>query len=148
MKITIKHFGHVKNGKKFYENLDLYREQIQALEGKNFVEEIKERKVSASMSQYGYYRGAILSTCHKSEMFSYFENKDSIHENYFAPKFLSYKVLVKLPEKTYEQLKVRSLADLSVDEMKEFIERVLADCAENGILIPDPESYYNKYYQK
>lgn len=148
MKITIKHSGHVKNGKKVYDNPDLYREQIQALEGRNFVEEIKEKKVNASMSQYGYYRGAILPTCHKSEMFNSFDKKDDIHDNYFAPQFLSYTVLVKLPGKTYEQIKVRSLADLSVDEMSVFIERVIAFLAENNIDVPAPEEFYNKYYQR
>lgn len=149
MKVTIKHTGIIKNGKKIYDNPSLYTDQIQSLEGKFFVEEIKEKHNKASNNQYNYYRGAILPTCHKSEMFSYFDKKDDIHDNYFAPMFLSYTVMVKLlNKKPYEQVKVRSLADLSVDEMSEFIERVIAECSLNGIEIPSPEMFYQKYYQK
>ena len=149
MKITIKHYGVIKNGRKIYDNPALYTDQIQSLEGKEFVEEIKEKHVKASNNQYNYYRGAILPTCHKSEMFGFFDKKDDIHDNYFAPMFLSYTVMVKLPNrKPYEQVKVRSLADLSVEEMSEFIERVIACCAENGISVPPPEMFYSKYYQK
>jgi hypothetical protein len=149
MKLVIKHTGFIKNGRKVYDNPSLYTDQIISLEGKQFVEEIKEKHHSVTQNQYGYYRGAILPTCHKSEMFKHFDTKDSIHENLFAPMFLSYIVMVKLPDrKPYEQTKVRSLADLSKDEMSEFIERVIAWCENEGISIPSPEMYYNKYYQK
>jgi hypothetical protein len=148
MNITIKHYGIIKNGRKVYYNPGLYTDQIISLEGKEFCEEIKEKHNKATINQYGYYRGAILPTCHKAEMFNYFDTKDSIHDNYFAPKFLSYTVLVRLPNEAYEQVRVRSLAGLSVEEMKEFIERVVADCNENNITCPLPEEFYNKYYQK
>lgn len=149
MKVTIKHTGIIKNGRKIYDNPNLYTDQIISLEGKKFEEVIKEKHNEVTHNQYGYYRGAILPTCHKTEMFSYFDKKDDIHENYFAPLFLSYIVMVRLPNrKPYEQTKVRSLADLSKDEMTEFIERVLAHCVENNINCPPPEAYYQKYYQK
>jgi hypothetical protein len=149
MKPIIKHFGYVKEGRKHYYNPALYTDQIRSLEGKEFVEEIKERHNKATVNQYNYYRGAILPICHQSEMFSSFNTKDDIHENYFAPMFLSYTVLVEVKGKpAYEQVKVRSLANLSMAEMKEFIQRVVAECETNGISVPPPEAYYNKYYQR
>lgn len=146
MKIEIKHSGKVVNGVKIYSNPLLYHQQIQDLEGKEFIEVIKEKTRKPSISQYGYYRGGILPTCHSSEMFFHFDNKDDIHTNYFAPKFLSYKVLVELKNERYEITKVKSLSQLSEKEFSIFIERVLADCAENGIEILTPEEYKNKHY--
>lgn len=148
MKLDIKHYGRVVNNNKEYYNPDLYRSQLAALNGKEFVEVIKERHQRPSNDQHGYYRRAILITCHKSEMFSHMDNKDLIHDDYFAPKFLSYVKLVTVGGKSTEQFKVRSLADLSKDEMTEFIQRVLGECHELGIQISDPESYYQKYYQR
>lgn len=148
MKLTIRHYGRVKNGHKEYYNVDLYRSQLQALEGREFIEEIKERHIKPSNDQHGYYRGGILITCHKSEMFSHFDRKDDIHDDYFAPKFLGYVKIVTVGGKTQEQFKIRSLADLDKEEMTEFISRVLADAAENGIGVPGPEEYYTKYYQR
>lgn len=146
MRIEIKHSGHVKNGVKYYDNPELYRQQLQELEGKRFVEIIKEKHQSPSRSQYNYYRGGILSTCHSSEIFSHFDTKDDIHTDYFAPKFLSYVVQVKIKNERYEVKRVRSLTELNDKEMSVFIERVLADAAELGIQVLSGEEYYNKYY--
>lgn len=146
MRIEIRHFGKIENGRKVYYNPELYSQQIAELNGKEFVETIKERHKKPSPSQHNYYRGAILPTCHSSEMFSHFSTKDDIHTDYFAPKFLSYTTQVVLDKERYEIKKVRSLSELSEKEMALFIERVIVDCAENGIQILDPSEYYNKHY--
>lgn len=148
MKTNISHYGEVKRGKKVYYNPDLYQRQIDSLEGRKFVEIIKPITKKPSLGQYGYYRGGILIACHLSEMFCHFDNKDDVHTLYFAKKFLSYTRLVVLPNEKYEVMVTRSLADLDREEMSEFIERVKADCAMNGIEILSPEDYYNKYYQR
>lgn len=146
MRIEMKHSGEVRNGVKYYDNPDLYRQQLQELEGKRFIEVIKEKHKTPSRGQYGYYRGGILATCHSSEMFAHFDTKDDIHTNYFAPKFLSYVVQVRIKNERYEIKKVRSLTELSEKEMAMFLERVIADCAELGIIVLTGEEYYNKYY--
>jgi len=149
MNLTIKHYGRVKNGRLEYFNYQLYRDQITQLEGKEFYVEFKEKHIKPSNNQHAYYRGCILVCCHKSEMFSHFDKKDDIHDDYFAPKFLSYVKVVKVGDLVQEQVKVRSLGDgFSQEEMKEFIDRVIADCEMNGIKIPGPEEYYQKYYSK
>lgn len=149
MKIEIRHYGRVRDGVVIYDIPALYDQQLRELEGKDIVMTIKKRHEKPSRSQYNYYRGAILVACHKSEKFKHFDNKDDIHEAYFAPKFLSYKKLVRIDnQKPYEVPLVRSLAELSKEEISEFLERVLADLAENDIECPAPEDYYNKYYEK
>jgi len=146
MRIEVKHSGEVRGGVKYYDNPDLYRQQLQELEGKRFVEIIKEQHKKPTVNQNGFYRGGILPTCHSSEIFSHFDTKDDIHTNYFAPKFLSYVVQVQIKNERYEIKKVRSLTELSEKEFALFVERVLVECAELGIEVLDPSQYYNKYY--
>lgn len=146
MKLAIRHFGKVKGGRTIFSNQHLYFQQLTQMEGKDFELTIKERLKRPTLSQYGFYRGAILATCFESEMFSHFDTADQIHSDYFAPKFLSYTVMVKLPTKQYEVLKIRSMADLTRKEISEFIDRVMADCALNSIAILSPEEYQNKHY--
>ena len=145
-KIDIKHQGKVVGGKISHYNLELYQQQLYELEGKEIVILIKERHKKITTSQQGFYRGGILPSCYNSEMFSHFDTKDDVHSNYFAPKFLSYIVPVKIKNEQYEIKKVKSLTELSDKEMSVFIERVLAECAELGIIVLSPEEYNNKYY--
>jgi len=145
---VLKHYGIVERGIKKYYLPDLYKKQIDALEGRRFVEVIQEVKNKPSPSQYGFYRGGILPACYESEMFSHLDNKDLIHECYFAKKFLTHKQLVVLKNERYEVDITRSLADIDDKEMSDFIEKVLAECADLGIYIMSPNEYYNKYYNK
>lgn len=145
MNLIINHYGRIKSGKLIFSIPDLYSQQLLELEGCDVVVNIKKRHKKPSNNQYGYYRGAILVACHQSEEFSWCDKKDDIHDIYFAPKFLSYVVKGKRGQ---EVTLVRSLADITDEEMSDFITRVLADCDQMGIQIPSPESFYNKYYQK
>lgn len=148
MKTVVKHFGIVERGVKKYYLPDLYKKQIDALEGRRFVETIQEVKNKPTVSQYNYYRGGILIACYESEMFCHLDNKDKIHELYFAKKFLTHKELIVLKNEKYEVEITRSLADISDKEMGEFIDRVLAECDQLGIEVLSPEQYYSKYYNK
>ena len=148
MKLVVKHYGRIKAGKLIFDIPDLYRQQVLELEGQNVVMEIKKRHEKPTLSQYAYYRGGILIACYQSEMFSHCDKKDDIHDDYFAPKFLSYKKIVEFKGEKKEITKERSLADLSKDEMKDFITKVLIDCDMNEIQVMPPETFYNKYYQK
>jgi len=147
MDLQIRHYGRVKNGKLIFDIPSLYDDQLRELEGQNIVMIIKKKHEKATLSQYGYYRGCILPLCYESEMFSSYDNKDEIHDVYFAPKFLSYKRL-RPDDHNIEVTTVKSLADLNKEDMTKFIERVIADCEMNGISVPPPELAYNKYYQK
>lgn len=148
MNIEVRHYGRVRSGEIVWEIPELYRQQLIDLEGKDIVMVIKKKHEKFSLSQMGYYRGAILIACHKSNMFQSYDTKDSIHDEYFAPKFLSYVKVKEINGKMVELPCMRHLSDLNKEEMSEFIERVLADAAINGIEVLPPEMFYNKYYQK
>lgn len=146
MKLLIKHYLKIINGKKIYHNPDLYRSQIQSLEGKECVEIIEEKPIKVTLDQHGYLRGGIYGACANSEYFAHFENNDKIHE-FFADMFLSYTEQVVTPDKSYIRHKVRSSADLTKKEYSEFIERVRFWCDENGISTPDSDQYHSRYYK-
>lgn len=147
MKLEVRHYGRVRGGKVIFDLPALYEQELIGLEGKDVVLTIKKRHQKPTMSQYNYYRGIILMACYQSEMFSSADNKDQIHDEYFAPKFLSYKKMSNFGDKK-EIVKELSLSELDKDQMTEFISKVLADCAHNNIHIDSPEIYYSKYYQK
>lgn len=145
----IRHYGFVKNRKLIFAEPSLYNKVVESLEGKEFVLTLKRRHKKVSQNKYGYYFGGILGVLHQTEMFSHLDNKDQIHELYFAPIFLSYSRLIEINGQKKEIKGVRSLADLSDEEMGTFIERVRAHCEmELNVEIHDPETYYSKYYNK
>lgn len=135
------------NGKKTYYNPSLYQSQLQALEGKEFCEIIEEKHRKVTTSAHAYYRGGILGTCIQTDYFSHFANEDAIHDNFFAPMFLSYTVQVVTPTKSYLQTKIRSTADLSSKEYSEFIDKVRFWCDENDIKTGEAKDYHSKYYK-
>lgn len=149
MNLEIRHYGRVKNRKLHFDIPELYNRAVESLEGKEFCLTIKKKHKAVSQNKHAYYRGGILNVCYQSEMFSHLDNKDQIHELYFAPKFLAYKKLLEINGAKKEVTAVRSLADLSDDEMGEFIEKVIADCeTELNLEIHSPETYYSKFYNK
>ena len=147
MKVNVRHFGKVINGKRVYNNLELHRQQLLQLEGKDFEEVIKERSKRVTLDQFSFYYGGILPTCYNSETFSHYDNHEEIHEEYFAPKFLKYtKQVNSLDGTKKESVKYRSLSDLNRKEMSEFIEKVLIETELLGIHVLTSEEYKNKIY--
>jgi len=149
MNPEIRHHGFIKNRKLIFQEPELYNKAVEALEGKEFTLTLKRKHKQVSQNKYAYYFGGILAVLYQTEMFSHLDNKDQIHELYFAPKFLSYTKIIEINGVKQEKKGTRSLADLSDEEMGAFIERVIADCeTELNIEIYPPETYYSKYYQK
>lgn len=143
MSLVIRHYGKIENGVKKYYNFDLYKKQIESLEGQEFEEVIKKRFHKVSTDQHAYYRGAILQTAHQHEAFSHFNKPDDIHEDVIAPTFLSYVKPIELKGKRWDKLEVISTSSLSKEEMAKFIDRVIAWLSvEFGIEVLSPEDYY------
>lgn len=148
MSLLIKHFGFIKNGRKVYHNPELYNAQLLQLEGQEFEEIIKKRTRKTTHSQFDFYRGIILPICYQQECFSHYDKPDDIHDDYFADKFLSYTKTVTLPDgRKVEKKRTISTSSLTVEEMSKFIEKVIIDCAELGIIIKDPQAYINSHYK-
>lgn len=142
-KVTLRHYGKITNGKKEYFNPALHKQQLDALEGQEFEEVIKKRFRKVSEDQFGFYFGGILSTMIQDDAFIHFNKVDDIHADVIAPAFLSYTKIVRVGKDNFEVKHIRSLSSLSKDEMREFIDKVIAWLLmEFNIQILSPEQYY------
>jgi len=143
MGLTVRHYGKIENGKKIYFNPELYKSQIDGLEGQEFEEVIKKRFHKVSTDQHHFYRGAVLKTAHQHEAFSYFNKADDIHDDVIAPMFLSHIKPITLKGRTWDKIEYISTSSLSKEEMSIFIEKVIAWLSvEFNITILSPEDYY------
>jgi hypothetical protein len=147
--INLRHFGRVlPNGNISFYNVDLWQEQRESLAGKEFELTIKERHKRPSVSQFGYYWGAILKTCLQNESFSHYTTVEELHKEVMAPMFLCYQIRVVVGKKKYDKHMVKSLTELNKKETSEFIDNVLNFVAQEGVIVLSPESYTDKYYRE
>jgi hypothetical protein len=147
--IQIRHFGRVlPNGNISFYNVDLWQEQRESLAGKEFELTIKERYKRPSVSQFGYYWGAILKTCLQNESFSHYTTVEELHKEVMAPMFLCYQIRVVVGKKKYDKHMVKSLTELNKKETSEFIDNVLNFVAQEGVIVLSPESYTDRYYRE
>ena len=147
--IQIRHFGRVlPNGNISFYNVELWQEQRESLAGKEFELTIKERHKRPSVSQFGYYWGAILKTCLQNESFSHYTTVEELHKEVMAPMFLCYQIRVVVGKKKYDKYMVKSLTELNKKETSEFIDNVLNFVAQEGVIVLSPESYTDKYYRE
>lgn len=147
--IQIRHFGRVlPNGNISFYNVELWQEQRESLAGKEFELTIKERHKRPSVSQFGYYWGAILKTCLQNESFSHYCTVEELHREVMAPMFLCYQVRVVVGKKKYDKHMVKSLTELNKKETSEFIDNVLNFVAQEGVIVLSPESYTDRYYRE
>lgn len=147
--VQIRHFGRVlPNGNISFYNVELWQEQRESLAGKEFELTIKERHKRPSVSQFGYYWGAILKTCLQNESFSHYTTVEELHKEVMAPMFLCYQIRVVVGKKKYDKHMVKSLTELNKKETSEFIDNVLNFVAQEGVIVLSPESYTDKYYRE
>lgn len=147
--IQIRHFGRVlPNGNISFYNVELWQEQRESLAGKEFELTIKERHKRPSVSQFGYYWGAILKTCLQNESFSHYTTVEELHKEVMAPMFLCYQIRVVVGKKKYDKHMVKSLTELNKKETSEFIDNVLNFVAQEGVIVLSPESYTDRYYRE
>lgn len=135
----LKHYGKIVNGIKKYYNPELYKLNIQDLEGLEFEEVIKKKSKAKSTDQLGFYRAGIIRECLQYEMFIHF-TENEIHE-FFTELFLSWNKSISVDGKNYLIKKITSVSDLSKEDMKNYIERCIHWCAEHNIIIKDPSQY-------
>lgn len=146
---TIRHFGKVIRGKRVYDNQLLHQQTIHSLEGNEFEEVIKLKNKKVSNDAHAYYRAGIVGECLNYEIFKGW-TREEIHEQHFAPMFLSYTYTVKYiagTETMYrDETRISSTSSLSSKEMYEFCEKCIQWCAENEIIVHSPEQYIlNKF---
>lgn len=149
MKPIVRHFGNIsENGTISFNDPELWENQRISLRGKRFELVIKERVQKPSPNQFSYLFGGILPTIMSCNEFSHYTDAKELFDDYFAPKFLSYQVLVRKGKKTWLQTKTKGLSDLSKKEMAELVDKMLIYCGQEGIEVLEAEAYVNKHYRE
>ena len=149
MKPTIRHFGNIsENGTISFNDNELWENQRMSLRGKRFELVIKERVQKPSPNQFSYLFGGILPTIMSCNEFSHYTDPKELFDDYFAPKFLSYQVVVRKGKKTWLQTKTKGLSDLNKKEMAELVDKMLTYCGQEGIEVLEAETYVTKNYRE
>lgn len=136
------HYGKVVKGHLVFQYPELYQSVKNKLEGKEFDLVLKEKFKKVTLDQHGYYRAGIIREALRYESFGGW-TEDELHD-FFADMFLKETVVKTIDGTQYPVTSIRSTKDLSVQEMKEFIERVIQWLAEHDIVVLTPEQYYTK----
>ena len=118
---------------------------IEAQGGEGFdVARVKSKRVSNDT--YAYFFGGVLKTAMQFEKFGGWEEDDIRYE--YEMMFLAEEkmMIIRNSEGVEVGRKVvkkhRSISDCNQKEVNEFIEKVIADLAMNGIVVLTPEQYY------
>lgn len=149
MNPIVRHFGKtLENGDMIFHNEELWDNQRKSLVGKEWELVIKPRVRKPSPNQFSYLFGGILPTIMSCNEFSHYTDAKELFDDYFAPKFLSYQVLVRKGKKTWLQTKTKGLSDLSKKEMAELVDKMLIYCGQEGIEVLEAEAYVNKHYRE
>jgi len=127
------HYGQLKDGKLELANPRWFRGMMQLFADCDVVVTIERKKRSKSQEQLGYLWGVVYPyisdhTGHAPE---------ELHE-IFKSKFLRERKQWRGGEITT----LKSTADMSTNEMAEFITNVIVEAAELGIDVPEPDKLY------
>lgn len=96
---------------------------------------ITERKKNPSSNTHGYYRGIILPICQQTELFRGWR-LDEIHK-YFASKYLKDVVEKEINGMNVIIVTTLSSGEVSQKTMNKFIDEVVKELNENGIVVPE-----------
>ncbi len=138
--LLIKHFGYVAHNVFTPVDRQKYNNQLAGLDGKKCALMIEEVEDNATVDQHAYYRGAVIKTCLKSEYFAH-SSDDDVHE-LFTTLFLGYVVFINTGGLVWSDQRYYSTAKMKKKPFAEFLEKVIAWCAEHNIIIHSPEDYY------
>lgn len=141
----IRHFGKAQgrqmrftsyNRQKFEAALDEIERK-----GGDFELEIRPCSEPVTEDQHAYYRSFVRNTLVGCEIFGGWE-EDRIHR-FFASQFLGYTYVEVVNGRETAVRAVESTANIGKKRMAEFIEKVIAWCAHEGIRIGSPEDYHS-----
>lgn len=118
-----------KDGIKF--NFPKLQEYIMSLPVGNYWLEIKKAKSQRTLYQNAWYWGAILPLIAETYGHTPYELHEIFKRMFLEPRFIKYKGKeIKIPGST---------AKLSKIEFGEYVEKIRAECSQDGITIPEPK---------
>lgn len=141
--ILVKHRVEIdfNTGKINFKDLELFNKQKDGLRGKKVIIYMLEDEPKATTDQIKYYFGVLLRIAHKSNDYNHFDKSDDLHYKHFGNKYLGYTEVEEKEGIKKLVKKIKSIAELPMSEMSDFIERVIVDLAQDGIDVLSPQEY-------
>ena len=133
----IKHIGHVKNGTLRLTNHDIFKAELERLEGKDIEVTVKKAFKKRSLSQNNYYWGVVIPMIQQGlkEYWGEVVNTDDTH-NMLKVHFSS---TIKVSSKGSVVRIPTGTSDLSTEEFNQYFEKCIEFGLEMfGIRIPLP----------
>jgi len=123
-------YAKSKQGTLVFDNQKEARDYLLSVENKPLMVRIDRETGIRSFNQNSWYWGVVLKTISETYGHSAKELNEIYKRMFIPPKFIKYKGReIKLPQST---------SDLSKNDFGEYIERIRAEVASDGIVIPDP----------
>ena len=143
MKRILKHKGKVIDGQLHLNNVDYYTHCLKGLEGKDIEVTVQEKEKDPTLRQYGYYFGVVLPNALEDETFGGWTKEEL--DAYLKSNFLQ-KSKMKIINNVPIELKYSpSKAQISKEEMTEFLRKVITFLAQQGVIVPESHEYIKAY---
>lgn len=137
--VTFVSHGAIKDGRLVLNNEAYFRTIIRGYRDTKLVRIILEpARGTKTLAQLGYYHGVVLTEIARHTG-STVEELDDVFKAMFLSKSMKWR--------DGELVTIRSKAELTSDEMGEFIDQVLGEAAELGIEIPEPDKEWATHDQ-
>jgi len=120
----------IQKGKVLFRDVDKFNLYVLRFEGKEIDIIVRKRKKSRTNPQNAWYWACVVAI--PAEHFGY--SSDEMHE--------AYKFMFLKRDEAGKPLTVRSTTTLSTKEFSEYTEQCRQFCAEEGIVIPDPDDVF------
>ena len=130
--------AEVRDGKLFPLSREYFDKQLKHFEG-NVVVTVEKLQSKRSLNQNAYYWGVVLPTIAESTGHAV----DELHE-IFKRMFIKKQ---KVVYRQKEMLVAASTTRLKKGEFAEYLERIFAEAAGLGIVIPSPDEYFGKIHE-
>lgn len=131
MKTTAIFNGFINNGKLTLNNRERFAEYLKTLQGEIVLSVKKKRKIR-SLNANNYY-WLILTIAGDSLGY----DPEELHDSFKA---------MYLTDKTTKIPLIRSTSKLNTEQFSQYLEKVIRQLVELGIVIPTPEEYYSTTY--
>lgn len=121
-------YATVEDGKLLFDSTELFRHQIRSFEGKDVDVIVRKHRKDRTHRQNRYYWSVVVNIA--AEHFGYLP--EEMHD--------AYKMLFLRMHEDGKPETTRSTTTMSTIEFNEYVEKCRQWCAEQGVVIPDPET--------
>jgi hypothetical protein len=137
--LKYRHTGFVRNGVKYYDNPAMQQKQVEALEGKRFVEIIYDEKdlELITAEDRAYYFGGVIQDLQHSDYYKDFSGTkvhEDLMEMFYAEKQIKHGI---------EKIYIPSISKFNQQQFRDYIQKIINHAALNlNVKVKERGEYY------